>query len=423
MTLLRLVRTLPLPEVPPPRVLGVDDWARKRGHTYGTILVDQERHAVIDLLPERTAEGLATWLHAHPGVETVCRDRAGAYADGARQGAPAAVQVADRWHLLANVGELLERVLRSRHSALRQAAAAVDRALAEAVPPCDGPPDLVTAPEPPRLTRVQRDHQARRARRLARYEAVVALHQQGLSQCAISEQVGLDRKTVRRYLRADGFPEQARPATRSTILAPYEAYLRTRWTEGCHNAQQLWQELRRQGFPGAASLVRRRVAAWRTRPARRGRSAQRTAVGAAAASAPAPQPTRVLSPRQARWLLLRAWDDLKPEEQAYRTHLLEACPAIHEAQRLAEDFGQLVRTRDRPALAVWLERAERSSLPELRSFETGLRRDLAAVEAALSSAWSNGQTEGQVNRLKLLKRQMYGRATFGFLRHRFLLSA
>lgn len=141
---------------------------------------------------------------------------------------------------------------------------------------------------------------------MARYEEVVALHRQGLSQCAISDQVGLDRKTIRRYLRADACPEWAQPAHRSTILTPSEGYLRTRWTEGCHNAQQLWQELRHQDFPAAASLVRRHIASWRTRPARRGRSAQRTSDAAGTPSPPAPQPTRVLSPRQARWLLLRA---------------------------------------------------------------------------------------------------------------------
>ena len=131
----------------------------------------------------------------------------------------------------------------------------------------------------------------------------------------------------------------------------------------------------------------------------------------------------MLSPRQARWLLLRAGDALTPEEQMYRSALLDENPAIREAQQLAADFGALVRAKDRPALAIWFDRAETSALPEIRSFATGLRRDQAAVEAATTSVWSNGQVEGQVNRLKALKRQMFGRAKLDLLRKRFLYAA
>ena len=252
-----------------------------------------------------------------------------------------------------------------------------------------------------------------------RYETVIGLHQHGFSQCAISEQVRLDRKTIRRYLRAESFPERAHAPMRSTSLAPYEGYLRTRWTEGCDNAHQLWQEIQRQGFPGAVAIVQRHVAPWRTHPARRGRSAQRPLD---VSGPPTPLPTRVLSPRQARWLLLRDWDELDSDERTYRSYLVDECPAIRETQQLADDFGRVIRTQDRPALDVWLVRAEASDVPEIRSFVAGLRRDASAVVAAVTSPWSNGQTEGQVNRLKLLKRQMYGRASFPFLRHRLLLA-
>ena len=408
-TLLRLVRAAPCPEAPTPRVLGVDDWAWRRGQRYGSILVDLEQRRPVDLLPDRTAESLTAWLREHPGVEVISRDRGGAYAAGARQGAPDAVQVADRFHLLANVGEALERVLGSRRSALREAAAAVDRLTAESAAPDDALPDSSPGPEPARLTRVQRDQQARRERRLARYQAVVALHQQGLSQCAISGRLSLGRKTIRRYLRAESFPDWARPTARPTLLAPYEGYLRARWTAGCHNAATLWREIRQRGFTGGPVIVRRYVAGWRTHPARRGHVAQRAPAADAVAGAPARPPTRVLSPRQARWLLLGAEDALRPEEQTYRTQLLATCPEIREASQLTADFGRLVRTRDRPALRAWLAHADRSELPEFRAFAVGIRRDQPAVEAALSSDWSNGQTEGQINRLKCLKRQMYGR--------------
>jgi transposase len=422
-TLLRLVRAAPLAPPETPRILGVDDWAWRRGQRYGSILVDLERRCPVDLLPDRSAAGLTTWLREHPGIDVISRDRAGAYADGARQGAPDAVQVADRFHLLANAGELLERVLGCRRTALRLAAAAVDHAVREQDPPeaeAKAPATLAAAPG---RVRAQEQQDERRAHRLARYDAVVALHQQGHSHSAISRQTGLGRRTVRRYLRAGAFPERAVPPARSTILAPYEPYLRVRWTEGCHNARELWQEIRSRGFPGQPAIVRRYIARWRPLPGRPGPSVRKTVAGDTQPTPPARQPTPVPSPRQARWILLRASETLTPEELAYRTALLAADPAIREAQQFAADFGTMVRTRNRAALAGWLERAEASSQPEIRSFAAGLRRDQPAVEAALSSACSNGQTEGQVNRLKTLKRQMYGRANLDLLRKRFLYAA
>jgi transposase len=351
----------------------------------------------------------------------ISRDRAGAYADGARQGAPDAVQVADRFHLLANVGEVLERVLGGRRTALRQAAAAVDRAMSEGIRPETEAP--ATSAAPPGRVRAQERRQEQRAQRLARYDAVVVLHQQGHSHAAISRQTGLGRRTVRHYLRAGAFPERAAPPARPTMLTPYEPYLQTRWTEGCHNAYQLWREIRSQGYPGQPANVRRYIAQWRPKPGRPGPPARQAVAMVTSPPPPARQPTPVPSPRQARWLLLRATETLTPEERAYRTALLDAEPAIREAQQLAAAFGALVRTRDGPGLTAWLDRADASGLPEIRSFAAGIQRDRSAVDAALSSVWSNGQTEGQVNRLKALKRQMYGRAKLDLLEKRFLYAA
>jgi len=420
-TLLRLVRQAPSPPPADPRVLGVDDWAWRRGRRYGSILVDLERRRPVKLLPDRTAESLTAWLREHPGIAVISRDRAGAYADGARQGAPDAVQVADRFHLLANVGELLERVLGSRRAALRQAAAVVEQAISQRLPPVAE--DAVTSPTPAGRLHAQQRRQERRAQRLARYDAVVALHQEGYSHAAISRQTGLGRKTVRRYLRAGGFPERAAPPARSTMLAPYEAYLRTRWMEGCHNAQQLWREIRSQGFAGQAANVRRYLAQWRPEPGRPGRPVRQDHGDDAPPTLPMRQPTPVPSPRQARWLLLRAPETLTSDERTYRVALLDAEPTIREVQQLAVGFDALVRTRDAPGLIAWLERADASGVPEVRSFAAGIRRDRAAVDAALSVVWSNGQTEGQINRLKVLKRQMYGRAKLDLLEKRFLYAA
>ena len=420
-TLLRLVRQAPSPPPADPRVLGVDDWAQRRGQRYGSILVDLERRQPIKLLPDRTAESLAAWLREHPGIDVISRDRAGAYAEGARQGAPDAMQVADRFHLLANVGELLERVLASRRTALREAAAAVDRVLAQDQQPVVE--DAATPGPSPGKRRAQQGREERRAQRLARYDAVIALHQEGHSHAAISRQTGLGRRTVRRYLRAGAFPERSAPPARPTMLAPYEAYLRARWMEGCHNAHQLWREIRSHGYAGQAANVRRYLARWRPAKGRPGPTVRQDQTDHAPSTPPLRQPTPVPSPRQARWLLLHAAETLNSNERAYRTVLLDAEPVVREVQQLVADFGALVRTRDAPGLIAWLARADASSVPEVRSFATGLRRDRAAVDAALSSPWSNAQTEGQINRLKVLKRQMYGRAKLDLLEKRFLYAA
>lgn len=407
-TLLRLVRRLPLPAVPPVRVLGVDDWARKRGCTYGTILIDQERHTVVDLLPERTATALAVWLQAHPGVEIIARDRAGAYADGARRGAPGATQVADRWHILVNLREALERLLARKHAAVRAAADDILSLPSPASPLVDDP----TLPVPAtadRTTRAQRDQQERRARRVQRVEAVRALHEQGISVHQIARTLGIGRNTVRRFLRAEGFPERQPRRPGRTFLTPYEPYLRERWDAGCRNIAILWREVRARGYAGGYSALYAHLVRWRDRDGSLGRS-------------PSSSPRR-FSVRQATWLLLRDPDELDPVERAYLEALGQRCPEADCAGGLARRFVSLVRDRDQTALTPWVEQVERSDLPELRGFAAGLRRDWAAVTAGLDLPWSSGQTEGQVNRLKLLKRQMYGRASFGFLRHRFLLIA
>ncbi len=421
-TVLRCLQALPPPEITTPRVLGIDDWALRRGQTYGTILVDLEQHRPVDLLDNRTAASVAAWLHAHPGVEIIARDRSGAYAEGARLGAPQALQVADRFHLLKNVGEALERVLGRKRALLRNATRAVDASTI--VPfhsgpissPTAGPRESADRP----LTRVEQEQRRRRAQRQECYDAVLAFHEQGFPASRIAREVGIGRKTVRRWLQAGSFPERAPAPRRPSILDPYEPYLQARWAAGCHNALQLWRELQARGFTGADSLVRRFVARWRPEPGRRGRPGRGASPGKTRPVPPTP--TRVRSPRQARWLL-RPAEELRPEEQVYRAHLVDADDELQCAQGLAEAFGQIVRGRQRERLDPWLTQAEGSNVPEFREFARVMRRDHGAVAAALSAEWSNGQTEGQITRLKAVKRQMYGRAGFGLLKQRVLAAA
>lgn len=413
-TVLRLVRRAPVAPASTPRILGIDDWSWRKGRTYGTLLVDLEQHQPIDLLPDRTAEVLEHWLTAHPGVEIISRDRAGAYADGATRGAPTAVQVADRFHLLQNLREALQRLLDRQQPALKAASTPpAPSPLTADAPPSPCPPD---EPPPPR---VEQEQAVRRARRHAHYDAVLALANEGWSIRAIAREVYLSRDTVRRFLAAGTFPERARPRPRPSVLDAYIPYMCARWQAGCDNGMQLWREIDAQGYTGSRALVARWVAQQRgvlatpagTRANRRGRRP----------APPRPQPAvRPISARRAAWLLVRQPADLTDAEQATLQRLLDASPAAATAYPLAQAFGTMVRARLGATLDGWLHAATMCGVPELLSFVVGVRRDLAAVRAGLTLDVSQGQVEGQVNRLKLIKRSMYGRANFDLLRQRVL---
>jgi len=409
-TFLRLVKALPFPEPGPGRVLGVDDWAKRKGHSYGTILCDLERGLVVDLLPDRSSETLAQWLREHPGIEIISRDRGGAYALGAREGAPNALQVADRFPLLQNLGEALQNDLQGPRGFLRSVA----QALAESTPeslaadtqagpaiealkePAPTPPPT----EPPRrMSQAQTQKMQSRARRLARYEQVHQLRREGLAKTTIAAQVGLGRATVDLYLRCDRFPERAAAPTR---LDPFKPYLLRRVQEGCLHGGRLFAEIVEQGYQGSRTSVYDYLAPLR----------QNTASAVCAARKELAQ----LSARSVRWLLMRQPKDLDEQETATLKELCERSTALCCAHDLCQRFAAMVRSRDKSLLPAWMQEARESSIPELARFADGLCEDLPAVEAGLSLSWSNGPVEGQVNRLKTIKRRMYGRAGFQLLR-------
>jgi transposase len=436
-TLLRVIRAAVTTPAQAPRVLGIDDWAFKKGHTYGTILVDLETRQPIDLLPDRTADSVARWLRDHPGAEIVCRDRAPAYADGVTRGAPQAIQVADRFHLLLNMREALQRLCTQQQSALQaasvpppsaDAAASVQVAdlsstaettLTHARAPDASADEAVSPPDPRPPTKQERHRQACRAVRVARYEAVRTLHAQGLGNRAIARQLGISRVTVQRFLAAETFPEQATRGATTSILDPYKPYLQQQVAAGGHTARQLWEELRAQGFTGSAGLVRQYVGTLRV--GRRGRGSRTPqpsdASDTTAPPSAAPPPhLRRLSARRIAWLLLCPDTQRTTAQQAQVEQVLQASAPLATAHPLAQDFGTLIRKRQRDTLDDWLKRALESGVDELVSFARGIQQTYAEVAAALELPWSSGQVEGQINRLKTIKRLMYGRAGFALLR-------
>jgi len=245
-TVLRLVRRTVLPAFPAPRVLGVDDFALRKGQVYGTLLVDNETRRPVDVVRERTAEVLSAWLRAHPGVEIITRDRCVDYARGAAEGAPQAVQVADRWHLLKNWREALERLLSRLHSELNRLPY-----LTNLLPAPAPQRPALDSQRPSRRTALATN----RARRYALYQAVRNLLQQAVPQTQIAQRLGLGRGTVRKFARANAYPERGRRSPGKSILDPYIAYLQRRLHEGCSNSTTLWHELQAQGYSGSRSLL------------------------------------------------------------------------------------------------------------------------------------------------------------------------
>jgi transposase len=419
-TLLRLIRQNPSAPPVTPRVLGVDDFALQKGRVYGTILVDLEQHQPIELLPDRTAETLATWLREHPGVDVIARDRSTEYARGATTGAPAALQVADRWHILKNHREALERMLNRLHADLAH------------LPHPNSDDSVPTVVHPLRLPspREQAARQAARDRRAARYEQVQTLHQQGISMLQIATRLGLGRATVRKFVSAKAFPERAALRRQSSILDPYVPYLEQRWTEGCTNASQLWREIKAQGYGG----VRKQVARWaqhhRSEPAPTGpkkyrndtRADSHTAQDGVNRNSAAPAQAALVAPRRLVWLLLRSRSQLDQEEAATLARI-EQHPDVARARALAQEFQAMVRQRTPEAFDSWLAKCRESGIAELESFAAGLQQEYSSIRAALSEPWSTGQVEGQITRVKLVKRQMYGRAKFDLLKQRVLQRA
>jgi transposase len=382
-----------------PRVLAVDDWAWRRGHRYGTILVDLERNQVVELLPDRRADTLAAWLRAHPGIDIVARDRAGAYADGIRQGAPEAVQVADRWHLLRNLGDAVRAVVDRHHVEVRKVAKQI---AVEAIVPVASA--SVAPADPAKPTAAEQRSQNAYARRQARYEEAARLKTAGVSLKRIAAMVGAERKTVRGWLRAAHAPLWRKPR-RLGGLAPYQDHLDRRWAGGCRNAAQLWRELVPLGFAGKPGTVRQ----W----AGRRRKSEPQAASAPGTHAVTAEPS---SARQITRQLMTD-DILSQPEQNFVSRLLMQVPGLAECIAAAKRLNALLRHKSKETLHKVLADAGKTALG---SFVAGLRRDLGAVQAALELPWTTSPAEGQINRLKMLKRTMYGRAGFPLLRARVL---
>lgn len=422
-TLLRLAKSIKTSVVNAPEILGVDDFAFKRGRTYGAILVDLRTHRPVDLLPERTADALSLWLRNHPGALMISRDRSTEFARGANDGAPEAVQIADRFHVLQNLRDAAERALKRIHGELIEQQKASGLALATRQ----------------RRRRSQTEIAASkvaRLRRQARYEEVVALYKQGMSILGIADQLRMSRSTVRNYVYAGAFPERANVLRMKSLLDPSIPYLEKRLAQGCRNANQLWEELKAQGFRGSYKPVNHWLAPRREKPGRKHSLREKDLLGltqAEEAGTYSQQPARTQerdevqtialeAPRHLVWLLLKDPDVLDQEQQQTLT-FIRRHPSVETLYTLTQSFVKLMQKRDFEAFDLWITRGERCGLPDMETFTQGLQNDYQSVKASFIFPYSNGPVEGQINRLKFVKRSMFGRGSFELLRNRFLEAA
>ncbi|MFE9976461.1 ISL3 family transposase [Streptomyces hirsutus] len=387
-TLLRLVRALPEPEIGEVEVLGVDDFAFRRGRHYGTILIDMATHRPLHLYDGREGVDLAAWLQGHPEVKVICRDRSSGYGEGARIGAPQAEQVADRYHLWANLGQAVEKTVNAHRSRLPEA-----------------PEEPANTPDEPQV--VQPPRELKIVTRLREQHAVAhELWEQGMSKAVIGRKLGLHQATVRKLVGARSADDVvAKSLQRAHIVDPYVGYLHRRWNEGVRNAAQLYREIQELGYPGGELAVQRHLRRYRT-----GR-------GHTPVAGPKPPSVREVT----SWIMTHP-EHLRDEDADRLHRLRERDPELDRLTLHVRRFAAMMTGRHGDRLEDWIADAEQDSLAPLASFARNLRRDFDAVRNGLSLPHSSGAVEGNINRLKMLKRQMFGRAGLDLLRKRVLLA-
>lgn len=415
-TLLNHLQKLPLPQVEVPKILGVDDFAFRKGRQYGTILVDLEQHQPIALLPDRKADTLADWLREHPGVEVLSRDRSKTYKSAMSEGAPDAIQVADRFHLVKNLSETLEKALGSYQSELT----AIDRIQ----PPASdslSPDTIMVVAKPTATAKAQQQIQRAHQKRVQQQQRIKDLTNKQWSQLAIAQELGVSVRTVQRYLRLPDLSET--PSKRSTfnrsLLDPYKQQILDWWNSGITRPKVLMRLLQQQGYTGSQRTLTRYIS--RLREAQ-GLPPTRAQVSHFRPKVIDPQ-LHPLTARRVAYLIVQRVENRQPEEADRLNRLVKQHSALAAMVDLADEFLQMVRQRQAESLDDWLMKALTSPFKAFQSFADGLIEDYAAVKAGLMLEVSNGPVEGLNNRLKMLKRQMYGRAGLDLLTKRFILAA
>ncbi len=394
--ILRFMHSLPLPAVAPPRIIGLDDWAWKRDRRYGALIVDLECQKPIALLPDPSQQTVIQWLKCYPTITIVARDRSKEFAAAITEALPHAKHVADRWHVARNLTEHLDKVVSARW-----------KQLIKAVGEAEMPPEPVlvssSAPRP------------RQSPGEARSQQMLALQEAGLPTGAIAKRLGVGQRTIQHWLAQQHGPYAGPRKPRRSPLDWSTRYLRERWEAGERNGTVLWEELKAKGYTGSSRSVYRRLAKWREHPRKRG-------LPASLESVPRSPFEDVTPGKIVGWMLARP-GELRPEAEAQLDQITQMDGTLAQARELTHSFLDLIRHHSGEGLDNWLKDVRASTVREFLTFARSVERDKAAILAGLTLPYSTGPVEGHINRLKLIKRQAYGRAELSYLQHRFLPAA
>ncbi len=395
-SILRFMHALPLPAIVEPQIIGIDEWAWKRRRRYGAIIVDLERNKPIALLPDRSQQTIIQWLKRYPTINIVARDRSKEFAAAITAALPQAKHVADRWHVAKNLAEHLDKVVSARWKHLTTAVGAAET-----------PPEPIPVSPPAR--------RLRQAPGAERYQQMLALAQAGLPTGTIAKRLGVGPRTIRRWLAVAHGPYAGRRKPRRSPFDWSTRYLRERWEAGERNGTVLWEELKAQGYSGSSRSVYRRLAKFREYPRKRGVSASPESVPRS--------PFEDVRPGQViGWMLTRP-ETLSPEAQQQLDQITQMDSTLAQARELTHGFLDLIRHHSGEGLDSWLKEVRASSVRQFLPFARSVERDKPAILAGLTLPYSTGPVEGHINRLKLIKRQAYGRAGLSYLQHRFLPAA
>lgn len=393
-TLIRQIHRKKLPEIKASEAVGVDDWAFRKGVSYGTAIVDLKKRRIIDLLPNREMTTVQDWLQKRTNIKVVTRDRYSQYVKGVTNGLPHAIQVADRWHLIKNLGDALQKILTRCRQELRRRNKNV----------CIKAGNILVKPVREIVIPAQLLHAGSNCQRTELLLHIKQLHQQGMPKRQIARTLNMSRVTVRKYL---GLQEAPRKNEGKTNIYRFLEYIQTSMREDPEiEIMQLWKEVAGKGYNGSRSTFYHHLKEY-VKPVERVKLPRLNDVS--------------WLPSKVSLLLYKKEKLLSQEERALIKKLKSKSSEINESAILVAAFREIVERKEGNKLRKWITKVQQSGISELKGFAKGLLNDYKAVRNALGLHWSNGQVEGQINKLKMIKRQMYGRASFELLRKRILL--